>query len=296
MIVIVIYTVILLFVDRSAVTAQCMNALKQWYQFMIPGLFPMMLCSNVLVDTGVAYKIGGILSKTILRPFRVSKAGGYCILAGFLFGFPMGAKTVSDLYSKEMLSYEESNYLVSFTNCIGPMYTINVVYSIFPKSSLLYLFLGIYALPLIYGLTLRYTHYRNFVFHKNTTCKMKCITTLDALYESVPKSSKSMVYLGGYMILFQISFVTLENVLSILGIKNNMWYPLLEITGGLYRLSSNTNLESILFYMIWGGACCMLQTYSFLKPVKLSMKNYFLHKSIQAILGYIFAIVCFVPL
>lgn len=290
MIVIVIYTVILLFVDRTAVTAQCMNALKQWYQFMIPALFPMMLCSSVLVDTGAAYKIGGILSKTVLRPFRVSKPGGYCILAGFLFGFPMGAKTVSDLYSKEMLTKEEANYLLSFTNCIGPMYTINVVHSLFKNLSLLYLFLGIYALPLLYGLVLRYTRYRNDSFYEESKYKMEFLTTIDALYEAVPKSSKSMVYLGGYMILFQISFVTLENILSILGIKTNIWYPLLEITGGLYRLSTTTGLSQILYYILWGGACCFLQTYSFLKPVKLNMKNYFLHKSIQALLGYIFAL------
>lgn len=287
MIVIVLYTVILLFADRIAVSSQCMNALEQWYQHMIPALFPMMLCSSILVDTGFAYKIGGILSSTVLQPFRISKSGGYCLLAGFLFGFPMGAKTTADLYTKGNLTKDEANYLLSFINCIGPMYTIHVVHMLFRDIPLMYLLLGTYALPLLYGLFLRYTLYRDKSFQSNSDDTTPPTGILDALYESVPKSSKSMILLGGYMILFQISFVTLKQVLVYIDIPTKIFYPLLEITGGLYLLPKQTPLSFVLFYIIWGGASCFLQTYSFIKPAKLNMKNYFLHKSIQAILGFI---------
>jgi len=286
MIVIVIYTIILLFLDKTAVSSQCMNALEQWYTHMIPALFPMMLCSNVLVDTGIAHKIGAFLSLTILKPFRISKSGGYCLLSGFLFGFPMGAKTTADMYLKGNITKEEANYLLSFVNCIGPMYTIYVVHTLFRNILLIYFVIVVYIFPLVYGLVLRHTAYRNQSFTQNTNQVLSKLSVLDALYESVPKSSKSMVYLGGYMILFQISFVTLKHVFASFNVNVNFFYPLLEITGGLYLLPKNPPLAFLLFYLIWGGACCFLQTYSFIKPAKLNMKHYFIHKSLQAVLGF----------
>lgn len=289
MIIVILYTVLLLFIDRTAVSTQCMIALEQWYQYMIPALFPMMLFSSILVDTGVAAKIGGVLASTILKPFGVSKAGGYCMLTGFLFGFPMGAKTTSDMCIRGQMSKEEGNYLLTFINCIGPMYTLQVTHTLFPKSSIVSLMLGAYLLPFLYGLVIRYSVYKNMNFESKLNNAASNVGVLDALYESVPKSSKSILYLGGYMVLFQISFVTLQHILNLLHIKTQLLYPLLEITGGLYLLPKTTSLPYILFYTIWGGACCFLQSYSFIKPSVLDMKSYFLHKTILATVAFLLA-------
>lgn len=290
MIIVVIYTVILIFIDRNTVQLQCMNALEQWYQHMIPSLFPMMLCSNVLVDTGFACKIGIVLSRTVLKPFQMSDAGGYCLLSGFLFGFPMGAKTTSDMHMKGYITKEEATYLLSFINCIGPMYTLSVIGNLFQHISMKHLIIGVYVLPLLYGLILRHTRYRKKVFTQHIIIEKQRVSILDALYESVPKSSKSMVLLGGYMILFQISFVTLESILKFLKANTEIFHPLLEITGGLYKLPANTSIYFILFYTIWGGASCFLQTYSFIKPAGLNMKSYLVHKTIIAVLGFLFGL------
>lgn len=289
MIVVILYTILMLFVDRNAVSNQCMHALEQWYQHMIPSLFPMMLFSSVLVDTGIAEKMGGILATTILRPFQISKAGGYCVLSGFLFGFPMGAKTTADMCNKGQMSKEEGNYLLSFINCIGPMYTLHVIHTLFPNHTVLQLLVGIYASPFLYGLFLRYTKYKRVKFlNHNTSVHNKSV--LDALHDCVPNASKSMVYLGGYMILFQISFVTVSHFLRVFHIKTKLLYPLLEITGGFYLLSDDTPLAFVIFYTIWGGLSCFLQSFSFLKPSHLSMKNYVMHKTILASLGFLIGI------
>ena len=290
MIVVVLYTVVLLFVDRNGVSNQCMRALEQWYQHMIPSLFPMMLFSSVLVDTGIAEKIGCFLAGTLLRPFKISKAGGYCLLSGFLFGFPMGAKTTADMCNKGQMSKEEGNYLLSFINCIGPMYTLHVIHTLFSNYAIFELLIGIYGLPFLYGLVLRYTKYKstNFGVYK-TESHNKSI--FDALYDCVPSASKSMVYLGGYMILFQISFVAIEHLLRVFHLETNLIYPLLEITGGFYMLPKSTLLSFVLFYTIWGGLSCFLQSYSFIKPSGLSMRSYVLHKTILGSLGLLLGFV-----
>ena len=289
MILIIVYTLILLFTDRAAAGALCMQALKQWYETMIPALFPMMLISSILVDTGFAQKIGKILNHTLLRFLRISDSGCYCLLTGFLFGFPMGAKTTADMLTKEALTHKEAEYLLSFINCLGPMYTLNLIHKLFPVHNVLTLLFGVYGLPLFYGFFLRYTLHRKTDFSTKTSSIIHThhIPLIDALYECVPKCGRSILMLGGYMVLFQVSFLTLEHVLSSINVVTNACYPLLEITGGFFLLSQETPLSWILFYTTFGGACCMIQTYSFLKPAGLPIRIYLLHKTILAVIAFL---------
>ncbi len=281
MIVIILYTLILLFTDKAAAGAMCMQALRQWYETMIPALFPMMLMSSILVDTGFAEKIGSLLNHTLLKFLHISNNGCYCLLTGLFFGFPMGAKTTADLYMGNGLTQKEAQYLLSFINCIGPMYTINLTHTLFPIIPLWKLLLGMYAIPLVYGILLRYTFYqKETLYSSEALTASKPLSLPDAIYTCVPKCGKSILMLGGYMVLFQLSFVTLDHFLKSLNIITNSLYPLLEITGGLFLLSQNTALPYILFYGTFTGACCHLQTYSFLKPAGLSMKKYLSHKAI----------------
>ena len=311
--------------------AQCLKALTQWYETMIPALFPMMLLSSVLVDTGFAGKLGRLINKTLLRFLHISDNGCYCLLTGFLCGFPMGAKTASDMLRKQQISHREADYLLSFVNCIGPMYTVNLTHRLFPEYALWKLLVGLYGLPLLYGTVLRYIillkdrkhcsasrpkdigiativntpehmslkslpHSPASSVIENTTNGTltpfaPASSLLDALYESVPKCGKSILMLGGYMILFQTFFVTLKELLFSISITTSKLYPLVEITGGLFLQPESTALPEILFWNTWGGACCMLQTYSFIKPVGVSMKSYVFHKTVLALLAYMLGIV-----
>lgn len=291
MIIVILYTMLLLFIDSTAAKTQCLSALKQWYETMIPALFPMMLLSSILVDTGFAEKIGRLCNKTLLRFLKISDAGCYCLLTGFFFGFPMGAKTTSDLLRKQRIAPKEAEYLLAFINCIGPMYTLNLIHKLFPQQELWKLLVGIYGLPFLYGICIRYILYakESFGTHSNIQSSTPRINSnfLDALYECVPKCGKSILMLGGYMVLFQISFVTLEHFLLSLNMQTIALYPLLEITGGLFLQTQDTSLSYVLFCTTFGGACCMLQTYSFLKPAGISMKKYVLHKTILACIAFL---------
>jgi hypothetical protein len=265
---------------------------------MIPALFPMMLLSSIAVDTGIALRIGTICNKTLFRFLKLSDQGCYCLITGFLFGFPMGAKTTSDMLQKGFLSLDEAEYLLSFINCIGPMYTIHLIHTRFKQYALWTLITGLYAVPLCYGILLRYTVYRKCPFHSRTIKYHNRSTQVnaklsfgDALYECVPKCGKSILMLGGYMILFQISFIPQKHLLQSLNIVTNTFYPLLELTGGLFQLPHNTSLAWILFYVTFGGACCFLQTYSFLRPVGLSMRKYAFHKTVLGLLAALYGIV-----
>ncbi len=287
-----------MFVDRDAVTSQCLFALEQWYETMIPALFPMMLLSSIAVDTGMALQLGYIFNKTLFRLLKLSDHGCYCLITGFLFGFPMGAKTISDMLHKGCISLKEAEFLISFINCIGPMYTIHFIHTCYKQYALWTLVTGLYAVPLCYGILLRYTVYRKHSFKSQTkkflnkpSQRNDILPFGDALYECVPKCGKSILMLGGYMILFQVSFIPLNHFLQSLNIVTKAFYPLLELTGGLLQLPPDTSLALILFYCTFGGACCILQTYSFLRPAGLSVCKYAFHKTVLGFMAALYGIV-----
>lgn len=292
MILIILYTIFLLFTDSREAAAHCMTALRQWYETMIPALLPMMLMSSILVDTGFAMKLGRICNKTLLRPFHISDSGCYCLIAGLFFGFPMGAKTTSDLVCKNSLSKKEADFLLSFINCIGPMYTLHFTARTFGDFTPWKLLAGTYGIPLLYGACLRYTLYRRECFHKEDSHHPAAPkdSFWNALYDCVPKCGRSILLLGGCMVLFQLSFVTARHLLLSINLQTNLFYPLLELTGGLSLLKKTTPLSAVLFYTTFGGCCCFLQTYTFLKPAGLSMKKYLMHKTILSVCSFLFGL------
>ena len=99
--------------------------LNIWYEHMLPALLPFMILSGLMIDL----RLEKLLVKPfsyILRPlFRISDAGIYTLIMGFLCGFPMGAKIVSYEFQKNNLTKKEAEYLLSFCNNFGPAYCLS---------------------------------------------------------------------------------------------------------------------------------------------------------------------------
>ena len=131
------------------------TGLTLWFQKMIPALFPFMILSGIMVRMDLTKYFALVLSPLLKPIFKVSGTGAYCIIMGFLCGFPMGAKVIADLYDRQKISKREATYLLSFCNNIGPIYFTGFVLPVLKlPTSFVYLF-GMYGLPLLYGLVSR---------------------------------------------------------------------------------------------------------------------------------------------
>lgn len=53
--------------------------------------------------------------------------GTFAVLTGFLCGYPMGAKTTSDLLNVNKISRSEASYLLSFCNNTSPAFILSYV-------------------------------------------------------------------------------------------------------------------------------------------------------------------------
>lgn len=257
------------------------TGLTLWFQKMIPTLFPFMILSGIMIRMNLTESISSVL-KPILGPlFHVSANGVYCIVMGFLCGFPMGAKVIADLYEREKLSQEEAQYLLSFCNNIGPIYFVSFVLPLLGLKKTLPYLVGMYGIPLMYGNILRRIKYRgDFKVVKNYCLKAASKEHNTLLYyvdDSIMSSIESITRLGGYMILFNLLNLlpTLLLPSACLPIINGI----LEITSGISRMGNSHPLLTLVL-LSFGGLSCLAQTYSIIKNTNLSFKSYTCHKLI----------------
>lgn len=137
-----------------------------WFQKMIPTLFPFMILSGIMIRMNLTEYFSMLLTPLFRPLFHVNGNGAYCIILGFLCGFPMGAKVIADLYEREKLSQEEASRLLAFCNNIGPIYMISFVLPILGLTKKLPYLFGMYGIPLLYGIYLGYkSHNHNVCSH-----------------------------------------------------------------------------------------------------------------------------------
>ena len=264
--------------------------LNLWYTKMIPALFPMMIFSGIMIRMNLCEQFVGFIYPVFRFLFRMSKSACYVLFFGFLCGFPMGAKTINDLSERKCISETEAEFLLMFCNNIGPAYFLGFVVPLLRIRYIAPYLFGMYGIPLLYGLFLRYAVYKG-LSEDRYTLKNRMTeksSLLDAVEESVQASVESILKLGAYMIVCNVL-----NTLFFLLPKQKgiLLCPLLEISGGLSVLKHRMPIYCLVALQ-FGGLSCMIQTFSCLKSVSIPVKKkYIIHKCILSILS--FAYYCF---
>lgn len=282
--------------------------LELWFNKMIPSLLPFMILSGIMVRLNLTEKMAMAVYPAVNPLYKVRKNVCYCMLLGFLCGFPMGAKVTGELRERGLLTAREAQFLLAFCNNIGPVYFLSFALPLLGRRLVFPYLFGMYGIPLLYGLVLRHTAYRDLeitvkqastkgMIRKENrrqrelrSCEQRSpekslwLKVLEATEQSVQASIQSIMMLGGYMILFNlmnlIPHVLLGRPLDILG-------PLLEITGGLGMLKERLPLFSLLA-LSFGGFSCIAQTYSCIKNTDLSLTKYIFHKVVLTMLNAAF--------
>ena len=259
-----------------------------WFQIVLPTLLPFILLSNLMIRTNAVYYISRITGPLLGKIFAVSDSGSFAVIAGFLCGYPMGAKVTSDLLRTGRISFEEASYLLSFCNNTSPMFIISYVVMqntpsaswIFPSVVLLFLspvicsriFLPFYRKG---SVSTRFpglspARERPFSLTILDTCMMDS-------FEAITK-------VGGYIMLFSV----ITKLACLLPWKNWLPYRLLlsflEITAGIPMISELTVLPwrirwpLLLGLTSFGGLCTAAQTSCMIQGTGLKISTYLTEK------------------
>ena len=115
---------LLLFPDVSAAAAR--EGVALCLQTVLPSLFPFFVLSSLLVQSDVPRLLSRAMAGVMYPLFGVSGAGASALILGLLGGYPVGARTVAELYGRGEIAREEAEQLLAFCNNSGPGFFLGV--------------------------------------------------------------------------------------------------------------------------------------------------------------------------
>lgn len=291
------FSLILLFLfmllHPSEVFLGAQTGLLLWFRTVLPTLFPFMVISSLIIHTDTLRQIAKIAGMPFSRFFHVSKVSSFAILAGFLCGYPMGARITADLIETGQITQEEGGYLLSFCNNTSPAFLLSYVLlqhigiPAFTVPSMVLLFLS----PILCSQLFYICHYKG-TFCANVSLKAPARSDKSfpfvILDDCIMKSIESIVQVGGYIILFSISIECLCSLSVISSWGKLLCSFALEITNGITLIAAS-GLPAEMCWLLsitlcsFGGLCAAAQTNCMIQHTSLSIGAYVIEKLITAI-------------
>lgn len=325
-----IFTICLVIFSKSNLIAT-KDGLILWANNVVPSLLPFFIATELLGYTNVVSKLGKLLNP-IMRPlFHVPGIGSYALLMGIISGYPTGAKIVVNLRNEGLCTKEEAERMLAFTNNSGPLFILGTVgITLFGNSTIGFLLLLTHILASFsVGIIFRFWKFKNnsaivsSSINKNTNKEEVNFSNLgDILGKSILSSIKTIVIIGGFVVLFSVilSILKSSNVINILG---KFIYPFLkffgiedfrfctsiisgflELTNGVMQVTSiackqiSINIIICAFLLGFGGISILLQVYSIIAKSDISIKAYFIGKLLHGALAafYTFLLITYLPI
>lgn len=289
---------LLMLFSPETVATGAANGLLLWYRQVLPVLFPFLLITGLLIRTESISLINHALFP-ILKPFLgISEKASFSVVCGFLCGFPVGAKSCSDLTDKGEISSAEGEYLLSFCNNVSPAFLTGyvAVQSLKqPEMAQICLLFPILAALCCSFLFRRWYLPRNpFAVVEEQADPRQFLPFSEALDESILSACDSITKIGGYMIVFSV----LISFMAELSFQNFFWKLLLlpgvELTGGIRMLCQLDLTSELRFLLImahcsFGGVCALFQTKCMIRSQNWSFPRYIAEKLITAMVTSLFA-------
>jgi sporulation integral membrane protein YlbJ len=270
------------------------EGLLLWFNVVLPALLPFMIFSGIMMRLGVTSVVGRLIYPFVHGLLKLSENGCYAFVIGWLSGYPLGAKTVADLYEAGDISKGEAQYLLVFCNNASPMFMLE--------------YMGVYCLgikqPWMLPGVVCFSALLNAVLHKKRYFKeidtakhnsigsrgKKRYSLMEALDESILDSFVTVTRVGGYIILFSIMAHFMEQASFFHGGIKLAGLGLIEIaTGGEYLKSCVIPAwqKWILgcVFTAFGGLSSVAQTFGVIRKTDLSQREYITAKILHSLLA-----------
>lgn len=268
-----LFTLCLVLFSRTNLSA-AKNGLILWATAVVPSLFPFFVATEMLSYTNVISFLGKWLTP-IMRPlFGVPGEASFAFMMGLISGYPVGAKIVSNFVEQGIVTHEEAERMLAFTNNSGPLFIIGTVgITLFGNTTIGILLLITHILSCIsVGIILNictahkkkkeYPPITNTLHHKKQnihTASQKPQNTSptfsslgEILGNSIKNATSTVLLIGGFVVLFSVVISILNQshlldnlanicspIFSALHISSDFCKPLLS---GMIELTNGVSL------------------------------------------------------
>lgn len=247
---------VLLLAYPAAVGTAVQDALSLCVHTVVPSLFPFFVVTGLLLQLGLD-SILRPLCAPFMRPlFHLRGECAAPLLAGFLGGYPTGARSVAQLYAQEMLTRQEAELLLGFCNNCGVGFLVGFVGAgIFQSVRVGVALLGVHILSaLLTGIVLCRRH-RNTPAPPQLPCHLPAQRPPHgtALTTAVSSALTATLTVCAYVVCFRTATALLPLPNCLVGV--------MEMVGAIATLPSNTmGFMAAAGITAWGGLSVHCQT------------------------------------
>lgn len=300
----VLAVMLLLLLSPSAALKGAASGLALWYRTLFPTLMPFMVLSNFIIYTGCAKPLGTLL-EPLTRLLRLPKSAGYCIITGFLCGYPMGAYVCGNLNEIGELDDDTAAFLAPVCNNVSPMFIVSYIcMSCLNDRSLAKPVIALLSGSAAVGMFLlrficlldvkRNNKLLSHTHHPHNIAKVKkngtdieresspsagCMSTSEAISRSVDSALMASLKLCIYVMLFSIAGEMIDNISFLPDIIKAAVMSIMEITAGLDKISMldisfEYKLLMMLTFTAFGGMSSIFQTMSLWSKKNFNIGKY----------------------
>ncbi len=278
--------VLLFFLLSKEISSSILNGLAMCYHTIIPTVFPFFIISELLLLLLDFEKIQP-LTKIFERLFKINGSALSVFLCGAVCGFPIAVTLSEKLYKSDIISKEECERLIGFSNHASPAFVICAIGIGMRKSAAQGI--AIYFISLLSSLICAYI----FSLGKTASTRGKHEKSKlgFSLVKSIKRATEATINVCGFITFFSMligilsciikSDVTLALLSSLLEISNASF---LISTPGLFSESLSFALTA--FAVTFSGLSVHMQSKSMLIGTDISMKTYYLMKLTSAFISF----------
>lgn len=263
----------------------CMRAI-------LPNLFPFIVLTNLLLDSGYAQLWSNLAQPLMQRIFHLPGASATVLFNGLLGGYPVGAQTVAALYAQKALDRDSAERVLAFSNNAGPAFIFGIAGA--------GLFHSVFIGAVLYTIHVLSAFLTGVIVRPHTCRESRRLSPpvlqnnlLRLFPNAVRKAGETTVQVCFFVVLFRI--ITAFSTCLI----RDPWLRItlsgiLELSGGttslrMSELTAVTKFCIISCLLGWGGVCVHTQTLSILKQAGLGARRYLTGKLLQSVISLLIA-------
>lgn len=271
-----------LLLDTAEVTQAVTEGMTLCVSRVIPAMFPFLIVSSMLIKLGFGQMVSRLFGGWMEPVFHQSGLGGTALFLGLVGGYPMGPRTVAQLYQGGQLPKEQANRLLCFVNNSNPAFLVIVLgVGVFGSRKLgLWLWVIHVLAALLVGVLLR---------PKRPPSKQvgrlgyQTVPLSQAFVTSVTSSLSAMGSICAFVVLFYVVAVPLSHMT---GGNSALAVGLVELFSAT-ALLPNTEVGFLLAAGLsgWGGVSVLCQTAAVLEGSGLQVRWCVMGKALQGIIS-----------
>lgn len=257
------------------------QALTIWIEKLIPSLFFPTFCIRMLYDYRFFHALFSRLSFPSI--WNIDSKRYPDIFVGWLIGFPNYAVLLEEAHQQNRMNETTSIRLLSCISCSAlPFLWLTIGIGIFQSRGIA---LQLWFVQILSNLVLLYMTRHSAI--QASTNILPAVSFMKLTQKHLYSTALTMFYIGGYILIVQVSIALLP-----LAYLRPFLQIISEFASGSFYLSRIIKapllLPSIGALIGFGGLSVHLQTFSLIPSIQISYVRYFIFRTLQAILVFLF--------